>query len=357
MVTLNALESELETDRLIDNVTHQHAFTLVGNGLQKMMGAYSKEDEPKLDFAFGIHMTQYHCELHKYQVIMKFQFDFSEATCDGEQLDLSDIRSQEVPIDAYAQLRKKHKNATFFLCNANDHEDKDALSQLVKEFSIPQLGSQTVQEFHGHLFFGIRVPFTKEEEEKPHFFPWEAQRCKPVIKNIRVVCERVVLYRPFDHVNVLPRYALYYLFGEGNEAFMTHLQTAQVSTSPFEPKRYGPDYDDVIELKEAPKRLEGGDYVPVIGSALLKAGIVVSVPCLPLEHTPTTDKSPCYPAPDCWQKPEPITVMYRGIGPAFEVQPRHLYLSVSVVCNSPGCNPYPLERNIWTVMPQRYWVN
>jgi hypothetical protein len=350
MVTINALESELKTERLIDNVVHQHAFVLLGRGRQ------SETKPEELDVAFGVHMTQYHCELHKYQIILKYKFDFSEATCEGESFDAPSSPPNKVPIDAYTQLRKKYQDTTFFLCNANDKTDAKALPDLVKEFSIPQLGSQQVTEFHGHLFFGIRFPFSEVEAEREHFFPWSAERCKPVIKNIRVICERLVLFRPFDHVQTLPRYALYYLFGERDEAFMTHMQMAEVSDDPYIPKQYGPDYDDVIALEHAPQVTQSEHATPVLGDALLEAGVVVSVPRLPLQPSEDSNKKPCYPAPDCWLSRKPVPVMYRGIGPQFQVIPRTVYLSVSMVCNSPESDPYPQTRAYWTLMPERYWV-
>ena len=143
---------------------------------------------------------------------------------------------------------------------------------------------------------------------------------------------------------------------------MTHLQTAEVSGNPFLPKTFGPDYDDVISLDSAPVRLvknpedQENMFEPILGDALLRAGVIVSVPEIPLQLI--DDNFPAhYPYPDLWKKEQPVTVMYRGIGPLFTVNPKHVYLLTSAICNSPERDPFPDEPPYWTEMPKRFLMN
>lgn len=353
MVTMNHQEHLMQPKRLIGNVAHQHAFILVGKG-------FNEKFDPEgtgLDCAFGVHMTQYHCELHKYQIVMKYRFDFSHAVIHGEpdlQEALEKAKSEGKPAHLYKKLRQEYGDITFFLGNAND-EDPSPVEGLTEEFSIPALGNGSVKEFLGNIFFGLRAP-TEEDMKKPHFFPWSKDRCKGVIENIVVHCERVVIYRPFEHVTQLPEYALYYIFGEGDEAFMTHIQTAETSCNPFVPKSYGPDYDDVVALKSAPVRAVGSGMEKILDDDLLQAGVKVSIPELPLEVDEEGKKPAAYPIPMMMRKAEPVTVMYRGIGPSFTVTPEHCYLYATVVCNSPDRLPHDGAEQKWTPMPPRFEV-
>ena len=115
MVTYNAHEEIPQ----LENEAHQHAFVLVGK--QQL---------------FGVHMTQYHCELHKYQIILK--------------LDLPDCVLEE-----YGRLQRENPKDTFVLCNAKNLEHTvpppDSPS---RSYSIPDIASGKVTKFTANIFQG-----------------------------------------------------------------------------------------------------------------------------------------------------------------------------------------------------------
>ncbi len=319
MVTYNALEQTPQ----IENEDHQHAFVLVG---QQQL--------------FGVHMTQYHCELHKYQIILKLK----------------------LPDDVYAEymaLRQQHPDDSFVLCNANN-EGASRVGE-VREFCVPDLGCGRVTEFTANIFQGIRPLSPIEIESDTHFFPWAKKYVKPAIGEFTATVERIVTFRPFDHLHELPVYATYLLWGDGNsqEAHMTNLQTAGMATDGFEPGVFGPDYDHVMSLETCPDWLQQ--------DALLEAGIVVTVPDVQLIDLDTG--MPTIPATAPFAKGETIDVMYRGIGPARTVQAAASFLYATAVCNSPRFFAPRPEHNSYlkhlpevpevlefSMMPKRYWA-
>ena len=174
MVTINALEQTPQ----VENEDHQHAFVLVGK--QQL---------------FGVHMTQYHCELHKYQIILK--------------LKLPDKVYKE-----YMALREQHPDDSFVLCNAKNIEaPRDGE---VREYCVPDLGSGRVTRFTANIFHGIRPLSPAEVEADSHFFPWAKKYAKPAIGEFTAIVERVVTFRPFDHLHELPLYATYLLWGDAD---------------------------------------------------------------------------------------------------------------------------------------------
>jgi hypothetical protein len=308
----------------VTNMAHQHAFILVG--------------EAQL---FGVHMTQYHTELHKYQVIIKLHLP-------------DDIYKQ------YLELRRQNPQDTFILCNAKDLPgDSEGTT---REFSIPQLGSGIVQKFVGNIFQGIR-PFTPEEEAADsHFFPWSKKYVRPVLAEFEATVERIVTYRPFDHVHQLPEYATYLLFGDSKsgEAHMTNLQTARLITDAFTPPVFGPDYDHVMSLATRPDWL-------VDDAALLEAGVVVTTPQVCLLDPGTG--VPTIPATAPFAPGSQIEVLYRGVGPTYSVTAGQTYLYATAVCNSaqffapaPANNSYlhtlPKVAEVleFSTMPSSFWA-
>jgi len=300
-------------DPPIGNMRHQHAFVLVGE-----------------QNIFGVHMTQYHCEIHKYQIIVKFV----------------------LPEPVRAELRRVRglfPSDALVLCNqpgdAAPHEP-------FRSFSIPELASGRVQTFKADIFQGLR-PASEAEEASPHFFPWDKARVRPVIGDIDVRVERIVTFRPFDHHRQLPPYATYLLFGHGAEAHMTNLQTAALATTPFEPPAFGPDYDHVMSLAKPVDWLE---------APLLEAGIVVTVPKVPLID-PVTGK-PTIPCKLIFAEGEEFEVIYRGLGPVKKVTAGATYLQCTAVCNGPGgsvstAKVMPCDGPDCchlSIMPKIYWV-
>lgn len=321
MVTFNP--HELAPGHEVSNEKHQHAFILVG--------------EEQL---FGVHMTQFHCELHKYQIILKLGFP------------------KEIYTE-FTKLRRAFPNDSFVLCNAKDPEPA-VEHQDVRSFSIPELGSGRVSRFTGNVFQGIRPLSDAEIAADSHFFPWAKKYAKPALGEFEVEVERIVTFRPFDHLHDWPEFATYLLFGDSDsgEAHMTNLQTARLVTDAFEPQVFGPDYDHVMSLASAPDWLQ---------DSMLDAGIVVSTPRVRLLD-PDSGKV-TLPASHPFAEDSPIEVLYRGIGPTRTVVAGPSFLYCTKVCNSPrffvprpdydsylASLPAVPETCEFTPMPKRYWA-
>jgi hypothetical protein len=317
--------SMLENTPQVENEKHQHAFILVG--------------EQQI---FGVHMTQYHCELHKYQIILKLK----------------------LPADVYEEfvrLRQLNPLDTFVLCNAKDPEHTILPPGEVRSYSIPDLGSGRVSQFTANIFQGIRPLSPEEIGADPHFFPWAKKYAKAAIGEFQASVERIVLFRPLDHLLQLPEYARYFIFGDdaSGETHMTNLQTAELVTSSLEPQVFGPDYDHVMSLAARPEWLQQ--------ASMLEAGIVVSTPLVRLLDSETGQ--PTIPTLLPFREGQSVEVMYRGIGPARNIIAGTTYLFCTEVCNSPrffaerpDYNSYldklPEIKPVchFSLMPKRYWA-
>lgn len=300
-----------ESGVVIANMRHQHAFVLVG---QQQL--------------FGVHMTQYHCELHKYQIIVKFKID-------------DDIRQQ------LAEVRKHAPRDTFVLVN----QAGDPVDGLFSEFSIPELANGTVSRFKADIYQGL-PPFPEEDAAKPHFIPWKADYVNPVFPDLTVIVERIVLFRPFAHHYLLPPFATYFLFGQDGEAHMTNLQTAALASSPFEPAVFGPDYDHVMSLLAAPDWLDG---------PMLESGIVVSAPKVRLVDPDTGEAT--IPCDNVFAEGESVEVLYRGMGERLRVTAGPTFLQLTAVCNGPEGScitsrvmPCPDNPGYISTTPRVYWA-
>ena len=295
---------------IIDNMRHQHAFVIVG--------------EQQL---FGVHMTQYHCELHKYQIIIRLHLD------PKIQQRLTEIR-QHAPRD------------TFMLVNQAGEPKKKWFG----EFSIPELANGTVTHFRGDIFQGL-PPFPEEDAAKPHFIPWQRDYITPVFPDVEITVERIVLFRPFAHHYTLPPFATYFLFGKGNEAHMTNLQTATLATNAFEPPVFGPDYDHVLSLLTAPDWL---------AKPLLEAGIIITTPKIRLLDN---DGKPTIPCDNVFAEGESVEVLYRGMGDVFRITAGCTFLQLTAVCNGPEGSSYthkvmpcPQNPGYISQTPRVYWA-
>lgn len=273
----------------ITNHPHQHAFVLLGK-----------------QTVFAVHMTQYHHEEHKYQLVLKISLPpDAKYVLDG--------------------LRAQFPADTFILCNGDSDHDL---------FMIPELPAGRRQTFNGNIFQGLPA-FSPEDEANPHFFPWNKAHTIPVVADVKVTVERIVTFRPFAHHLQQPEFATYLLWGEGAEAHMTNLQTARLASGKFEPAMFGPDYDHALSLREAPAWLD---------KPLLEAGIVVSVPALRLR-----DKKSGKPTIPCgvpFKMGDALTVLYRGMGEGRVVTAGHSYLADTAVCNSEGMDVCPPESSL-----------
>lgn len=288
----------------VHNPPCQHAFILVGT-----------------EQVFGVHMTQYHCEKHKYQLIM--------------HIDLPKAALKE-----YRRQREMFPEDTFILCNRI--EDK---------FSIPSLGGGIRTSFTGAIYRGFREPTSAPP---PDWFPWNDEETLSVadLGPIDVTVKRIVLFRPFTHNESPPEFANYYLFGApGNkpgdpgEAHMTNLQTASLLTGPFEPPFFGLDVDHVMSLQDRPSW---------ISDEMLVAGVTVSIPAIPRYDEDgeqmVFDKPPFEPG-------DPVQLMYRGLQPPRAVVAGNTFLWASAVCNSEALvHGTPDESMIISAMPYIYWV-
>jgi len=319
MVTLKAHEPAPQ----VENEPHRHAFVLVG--------------ERQL---FGVHMTQYHCELHKYQIILK-------------------LKLPDEIYDEYLKKRDCFPNDSFVLCNAkNGPESKPGE---IREFCIPDLGSGRVTEFTANIFQGFRPISAEEEAKDSHYFPWDEKYCVAMLGEFTATVERIVLFRPFDHLEQLPVYARYYLFGDADsgETHMTNLQTARLITDAFAPPVFGPDYDHVLSLAARPDWL--------LQDALLEAGVVITTPAVRLVDPQSG--APTIPAQQPFAEDQPIEVLYRGIQPVRKVVAGPSYSYCTPVCNSPRffmprpdydsyLDSLPAVPKVFdfSTMPKRYWV-
>lgn len=282
--------------KVVYNPPHLHAFSLVG-----------------LDNVFAIHMTQYHHEVHKYQIAYK--------------VDLPDHVLEE-----YRRVRRNYPSDFIVMCN---HAEDP--------FIIPNIPAGEKPTFRANIFQGMPT-FPPSFLDDPHFFPWDPVRViRPIAGDFQARVERLVYFRMFAHHYQQPEIATYLLFGEGGEAHMTTLQTASLASGPFEPDAFGPDYDHVMTLKSAPDWLH---------PTLLKSGVVVTTPAVRLRDA---EGRPTIPCASPFRDGETIEVLYRGMGPVRHVTVGHTTLCATGICNSESMIPCSEEAamNISST-PERY---
>ncbi|MGI3212030.1 hypothetical protein ACROSR_13045, partial [Roseovarius tibetensis] len=185
--------SEPQFASVVDNPPHLHAFSLVGD-----------------KHVFAIHMTQYHHEVHKYQI--------------AYHVELPDF-----VLDEYRQVRRNNPGDFIVMCNhAQD------------PFIIPAIPAGEKPTFRANIFQGM-PSFPPEFLDDPHFFPWDPIKVvRPISGDFTATVGRMVMFRPFAHHYQQPKFATYLLFGEGDEAHMTNLQTASLASGQFEPDAFGP---------------------------------------------------------------------------------------------------------------------
>ncbi|MBT8409351.1 MAG: hypothetical protein KJN93_06980 [Alphaproteobacteria bacterium] len=297
----------------ITNMAHRHAFTLVGTR-----------------HIFGVHMTQYHCEIHKYQLVMEFT----------------------LPKAVHARLNELQKafpSDFFVLCNKANPTPHGApggsKKKQANEFSIPELVARR-ETFSADIFQGL-PPMPPPDEQGEHYFPWNESVCIPAIPDVEVTIRRTVMFRPFAHHESLPPYATYLVFGRGDEAHMTNLQTAHLASGQFQPQAFGPDYDHVMSLKGSTK-----DWLE---PAMLEAGIVMTAPDVPLVDAGSG--APTIPCNTPFKYNREFTLMYRAIGPSQTLTAGHSPLFCTAVCNSGSMIPCPPKEACHiSPMPEDYIV-
>ncbi len=298
MVHLNAHHGETHK---ITNPPHQHAFTIAGDTT-----------------LFGVHMTQYHCEIHKYQLVYQFE--------------LKDRKHH----DRLSDLRRTYPDDSFVLCNAE--EDK---SRGITLMTVPDLASGARPTFLGNIYQGLR-PIREEELADHNFFPWASTRCQPAIEEVEVEIKRVVLFRPFSHGDTRPDHPSFMIWGKGDEFHMTNIQTAERATGATDAPAWGPDFDCVLSLAETP------DWVDI---ALLEAGIRASAADIDMYDPESWQKGPMF------DKGAPVRMLYRGQGDAHTVIAGPTYLAATAVCNSPETDPHHGQNLYITEMPRKYWTS
>ena len=311
MVTLNAFHAHMP-DPDVRNIPHQHAFVLVGDKA-----------------AFAVHMTQFHCELHKYQLIFRITLNGAEA--------------------ALRKLRKKYPSAALFFCNGDDRE--------TEWFTIPSIGSGETTTLKGNIFVGLRRP---PASPRPDFFPWSLDRAIPAIPDVTVSVERVVLFRPYAHHEQLPDDATFFLWGEEGEAHITNKQIAMMDTPPFEAAANGHGVDFVASLRTPDPRGDKVARTPVdwLDATMLKAGTVITVPSIRCRDAETGDVTI---PPEPWMT-EGATygALYRGVTPARPITVGPVFMYCTAVINSgsriPNLEPKD-KYDIWGIfeMPKKYW--
>ena len=262
-------------DPRIENWPHQHAMTIVGD-----------------ETLFGVHMTQFYMEEHKYQLVFEFTIEEKIAR---------ELR----------KVRRQYPTDWFVLSN----DTNDA-------FTIPDIASGRKKSYRAQIFQGL-PPFSPEDEESPHFYPWSRSRVLPLFDHVTVEVGRIVMFRPFAHNIELPEFATYLIFGKGGEAHMTNLQTGFLESDKFDALGFGPDYDHVMSLAEPPK-----SFSP----AQLEAGIVASLPAMRLRHREHGKQ--CIPGKWPFKRGDTLLMRYRGFVPEFSVTAGETFLFGTEVCSS-----------------------
>ena len=301
MVHLNATLPPPEPD--VRNAPCQHAFVLMGR-----------------DTIFGVHMTQYHCDKHRYQVMLRLKWPKHE-------------------MKDYLRHREAHPDAPFIFCNGEEDLEK---------FSIPKLGAGKVEwdgrkdVMRGNVFFGFRPPVS--DPPPSDWFPWNLKDTIPMIKDVSVEVERVVLYRPFSLQDVAPTKATYLIFGKGREAHMTNIQTGRLITSSDEVPLYGLDVDHIMTLDQVPDWLH---------EDMLEAGTIVTLPAI--DRYDEDGKLIIHEAPP-FEEGDKVNCLYRGLQPPRPVTAGPTYFWSGIVCNSPELEKVtPGMSMIITIMPRRFW--
>ena len=308
MVTLNAHHAHMP-DPDVKNIPHQHAFLIVGDKVH-----------------FAVHQTQFHCELHKYQLIFKVTFNGLD--------------------DKVREWQKVYPGKAIFFCNSDDKADW---------FSIPSVGCGDKAELKGNIFIGLRRP---PEHPKKDFFPWSLDRAIPIIKDVTVTVERIVLYRPFTHHEDLPEFATFFVWGEAGEAHITNKQIAVMDTSPFEARAYGPGVDFLASL--APMPIDPGETVkpPMewMEDTILKAGAVVTIPQIRTRNAETGEVN--IPKDPWVTEGEVYSALYRGVTPGRAICMGPTFMYSTAVINSLTRIPNlpPDKHDIWGIfeMPKEY---
>lgn len=259
----------------IDNMPHQHVFTIVGD-----------------ETLFAVHMTQYYMEEHKYQLVLELDIDRDVA-------------------EVYRQARRLSPGDWFVLSNSPGDL-----------FTIPDLASQRKRSYWATIFQGLPA-YSEAAEGGKHFYPWRRNRAVPLIEGFQARVKRLVSFRPFLHDLELPDFAQYLIFGAGSEAHMTHLQTGRQYSSRFEALAFGPDYDHVMSLGARPDEFSDSQ---------LAAGVVSTLPSMPLLDA---NGAPMMPRSWPYAPGDSMLMRYRGITPEFEVIAGHSYLFGTAVCSSP----------------------
>ena len=194
----------------------------------------------------------------------------------------------------------------------------------------------------GNIFFGFRDP--KTLPPPPGWFPWNLEDTIPMIEDVSVKIERIVLYRPFSMEEEAPSKATYLIFGKGKEAHMTNIQNGRLLTASCEFPLFGLDVDHIMSLDAPPEWLE---------PAMLEAGTVVTLPAI--DRYDEDGNLIIHEAPP-FELSDVIFCLYRGLQPPRKIAAGPTYFWSGEVCNSPELVPVTEGMSmVITKMPRRYW--
>ncbi|GLQ90615.1 hypothetical protein [Dyella flagellata] len=161
----------------------QHGFVMIGT-----------------ETLFLHHLAMFNMENHRYQLLM--------------QVSLPAYAKRAYVADKAAQP----PGTTYILGNLQ-----------TDLMTIPQIANGQRVAFSADIFRGL---------------PNDPNTDPPLIHNVPVQIERIVIFRRFDYCMDYPPYLTYYLFGAGTSAHLVHW-TSQL-----------PDFDQVLDLLEVPAWLD-----------------------------------------------------------------------------------------------------
>lgn len=184
-----------------DTSPAQHAFIMLGKKT-----------------VFLCHMAMFDHEDHCYQLIMRATLpDFA--------------------LKRYLDGSRESPEASFFLANSKRDE-----------LLVPDIASGARRSFSADIF--RNAPHRAKSEG----WPWAGRSGYLVIGDVPVTVDHIVYCRHFDFGLEKPPYLKYLLFGNGDEAHLTHYQTPT------------PDFDHILSLEKVPvwlppRKVEMGVHV------------------------------------------------------------------------------------------------
>lgn len=230
----------------IDNVPDQHGFVLMGS-----------------NHLYIDHLPMFFMQDHMYQMIVE-------------------IAIPKAAKQQYLEDQKQHPESFYILGNLQ-----------TDLFTLPSVAIGETTSFQADIFRGL---------------PEDPNKDTPLIHDISTEINRIIRLRHFDFNQPYPKNLTYVLFGDEEQAFLSHYLTRE------------PDFMQDLQLKNIPDWLQ---------SEQLKMGVDINF--IGITDTPTPCQSPI---------PEPLyKVMYQGQeDTAFEVEiSRNIFFSTAVPNKQDPC--------------------